>query len=130
MLARFTALTALLSIVAGTAAYAEDRKDARQREAVDAAKVKPNDAAEIARRVVPDGKVVDVDVETIKGTVIYAVEIEKDGRVRSVLVDLSSGDVLRVQPKSEDDDDDSDDDDDHDDSDDDDDHDDRRGRRG
>ena len=113
MRARLTALTVLMTLTgvsAGTTAYAEDRKDARQREAVAAAKIKPDDAAEIARRVVPDGKVVDVDVETIKGTVTYAVEIEKEGRVRSVLVDLQSGDILRVQPKREDADDDDDDD--------------------
>ncbi len=120
MVPHLIALAALIAITGLTvenAARAEDRKDRIQREAVERAKVRPDDAADIARRVVPDGKVVDVDVETIRGTVTYAVEVEKDGRVRTVLVDLQSGDVLSVQPKRENSGDDDDDDDDDDDGD-------------
>jgi hypothetical protein len=113
-----TFLAALLVLGLGVSqAPAEDREDARQREAVERAKVKPNDAADIARRVVPDGRVLEVDVETIRGTVTYAVEIEKDRDIRTVLVDLERGEVLSVRSKNEDkeDDDDNDDDDDDDD---------------
>ena len=88
MFSRLIALAALIAFTGLTienAARAEDRKDRIQREAVERAKVRPDGAADIARRVVPDGKVIDVDVETIRGTVTYAVEIEKDGRVSTVL---------------------------------------------
>jgi uncharacterized membrane protein YkoI len=111
-----TFLAALLVLGLGVSqAPAEDREDARQREAVERAKVKPNDAADIARKVVPDGRVLEVDVETIRGTVTYAVEIEKDRDIRTVLVDLERGEVLSVRSKNEDEEGDDDDDDDDDD---------------
>jgi uncharacterized membrane protein YkoI len=111
MHARLTALAALVTftgVAVGTVASAEDRGDRRQREAVERARVKPNDAAEIARKEVPDARVLDVGVETIRGTVTYAVEVETDRRIRTVLVDLESGKVLDVHSKRDDDDDDDD----------------------
>jgi hypothetical protein len=113
MCSRNIAFAALVTFVASTSLVsAEDRKDARQREAVEQAKVKMEDAVAVAQRVFPDGRVVDRDVETVKGRVVYAIEIEKDG-MKTVLVDLQSGDVVNVGPKREkrgDDDDDDDDD--------------------
>jgi uncharacterized membrane protein YkoI len=111
-----TFLAALLVVGLGISqASAEDREDRRQREAVERARVQPNDAAEIARKEFPNGRVLDVDVETIRGTVTYAVEVETDRRIRTVLVDLESGNVLSVRSNREDDDDDDEDDDDDDD---------------
>jgi uncharacterized membrane protein YkoI len=127
MLARKTLaalMTVLFALVIVAPAAMAGRDDARQREAVSRARVKPDDAAEIARREFPGGHVRDVDVETIRGTVTYAVEVETEGRIRTVLVDLESGDVMRV-PSDRDD----EGDDDHDDDDDDDDFDERRERR-
>jgi uncharacterized membrane protein YkoI len=114
MHARLTALAALITftgVAVGTVAYAEDREDRRQREAVERAKITRSDAAEIARKEFPNGRVLDVDVETIRGSVTYAVEVEADRRIRTVLVDLESGNVLSVQSDRDDDNDDDDDDD-------------------
>jgi uncharacterized membrane protein YkoI len=110
-------MTVLLGLLIGAPTAMADREDARQREAVNRARVKPNDAAEIARREFPGAQVRDVDVETIRGTVTYAVEVETEGRIRTVLVDLDSGDVMRVPSDRDEDDDDDDDDDDGDDDD-------------
>src|SRR5687768_7064976 len=105
-------MTVLFGLLIGAPTAMADREDARQREAVSRARVTPNDAAEIARREFPGAQVRDVDVETIRGTVTYAVEVETEGRIRTVLVDLDSGDVMRVPSDRDEDDDDDDDDDD------------------
>jgi uncharacterized membrane protein YkoI len=88
------ALCAVIALFTEVPAYAFDRQNVKEWEAIASAKIKPDDAARIAQRVIPDGKLVDVDVETIKGVVTYAIEIEKDGRLRTVLVDLQTGEVL------------------------------------
>ena len=81
-------------------AAAEDQKDAAQEEALEQAKVSLDDAIAAARNAIPDGKVVDTDVETVDGVVQYAIEIDKDG-VKTVFVDLQTGNVLRMLPKEE-----------------------------
>ena len=65
------------------------------------AKISLNDAIAIAQKAVPDGKVVDTDVETVKGVVQYAIDIDKDG-VKTVFVDLQTGNVIRTVPKKDD----------------------------
>ena len=90
----FLSSLALVGACLGVPCFAQDRQNIREWEAVAAAKIRPDDAAQIAQRVIPRGRLLDVDVETIKGEVIYAVELENDGRVQTVLIDLNTGEVL------------------------------------
>jgi Peptidase propeptide and YPEB domain len=92
---------ALVGASLGVPCLAQDRQNIREWEAVAAAKIRPDDAAQIAQRVIPKGTLLDVDVETIKGEVIYAVELEKDGRVQTVLIDLNTGEVLAEMSDSD-----------------------------
>jgi uncharacterized membrane protein YkoI len=106
-------LAALLALgLSASQASAEDADDRRQRDAIERARVSPKEAAEIALKEIPDGRIVDVDIETVRGTVIYAIEIEKERRLTTVFVDPESGNVLRVKSERDDDNDDDDDDDD------------------
>jgi uncharacterized membrane protein YkoI len=107
MYARKTAILAIALFLATTGFASADEKDAAQSEAVKRAKVSLNDAVAIAQKQVPDGRVLDTDVETVKGVVQYAIEIEKDG-IKVVFVDLQSGNVIRMVPKRETEDDDDD----------------------
>ena len=107
MCVRKTTVLAIAGVIGMTGLAPADQKDAAQNEAVKQAKVSLNDAIAIAQKQIPGGKVVDTDVETVKGVVQYAIEIDKDG-VKVVFVDLQTGNVIRTVPKkigSDDDDD-------------------------
>ena len=104
------AILAIAALIGSAGLASADKKDAAQREAVRQAKVSLADAIAIAQKTIPDGKVVDTDVETVKGVVQYAIDIDKDG-VKTVFVDIQTGNVIRTVSKKDDDDDDDDDDD-------------------
>jgi uncharacterized membrane protein YkoI len=101
------------AVFLGTTGFASaDRKDAAEREALRQAKFSLNEAIAIAQRAVPGGTVIDTDLETTRGVVQYAIEIDHTDGVKKVFVDLQTGDVIRtVSKKQEDDEDDEDDDD-------------------
>jgi uncharacterized membrane protein YkoI len=101
MSARKVAILVVAAVIAMTGFASADQKDREQRDAVKRAKVSLTDAIAIAQKLIPDGKVVDTDIETIKGVVQYAIEIDKDG-VKTVFVDLQTGNVLHMGPKQPD----------------------------
>ena len=80
--------------------------------AVAGGEITEEDARKIAVAEVP-GKVLEIEHEKEKGTMVYEVEIrEKDGGVKEVVIDANTGAVLEIEDEGKEDDDDGNDDDD------------------
>lgn len=87
-------------------AYANEKSEghesAQELAALQSAKISLTDAIATAQKEVADGKVVDAGVENENGTISYAVEIEKNGTVQKVQIDLATGKVLKVAADTDD----------------------------
>jgi uncharacterized membrane protein YkoI len=102
------AILAFAVFLGATGFASADKKDAAEREALRQAKISLNEAIAIAQKAVPGGTVIDTDLETTRGVVQYAIEIDDRDGIKKVFIDLQTGDVTRTVSKKQDDDDDDD----------------------
>lgn len=86
----------------------EDHESRKELAALQSAKISLTDAIATAQKEVADGKVIDAGLENENGTMSYAVEIEKNGTVQKVQVDLQTGKVLKVAANKDDEEDEND----------------------
>lgn len=109
----FASLAALILLggVAFVSARADDDDDAKERTALQSAKITLSEAIAAAEEKVAGGKATEAEFDIVDGTASYVVEIDKDGE-QTVIVDSSTGEVIKVVAGDLDDDGDDDDDDD------------------
>jgi uncharacterized membrane protein YkoI len=76
-------------------------KDWKQMAAVERAEVNLLDAIAIAETKLPGGKIVSADVKTRQGSVLWDINIERDG-LHVIQIDPENGEVLKVSRKVDD----------------------------
>jgi uncharacterized membrane protein YkoI len=89
-------LLAMVMVAFATTAFADDDA-ADARKALDAAKVSMNDAIAAAKKEVPDGRVVEVELDWENGAARYEVELLVGDAWKEVLIDGATGKVQKVE---------------------------------
>ena len=93
--------------VALVSAHQVEDDDAKERAAVQAAKVTLGEAIAAAEKEVAGGRAFEAEVDTENGVTSYFVEVDKDG-VQRVQVDMQTGQAVKVAEADDDGDDDDD----------------------
>jgi uncharacterized membrane protein YkoI len=97
-----TTSVALVGLVSAGLLTVEGNGDAQEAAALAEAKLTLEEAVVLAKKQMPDGKLIEAEVDAEHGVAYYMINIKKDG-LQTVTIAVRTGEVLRVATGERDD---------------------------